>query len=95
MLGEQFDFDRTDEIDIRFRVMVIFLDETGSEKKSTLGDGVLLLSEFVSWSGSRTDLRVPMFLTGEDSETLQSAVLNITVEWTPESIPDEYEPPEF
>lgn len=94
-MTEQFEFDRTDETEIRFRVMVLFVDEEGVERKSTLGDGVLPLSEFVSWSGSRTDLRVPMFLAEEDAEPLESAVLNLTVEWTPENIPDEYEPPEF
>lgn len=94
-LGEQFEFYRTDEVDIRFRVMVKFLDEEGIEKKSTLGDGVLPLSEFVSWAGSRTDLRVPLFVDDDNGNPVETAILSTTVEWTPESIPDDYEPPQF
>lgn len=94
-LGEQFEFMRTDEIDIKFRIMVTYADEEGKENKMTLGDGVLPLAEFISWSGSKTDLEVPLFLTTEDAGSIESAVIGLVVEWTPESIPDEYEPPEF
>lgn len=94
-LGEQFEFSRTEEEDIRFRIMVTYQDDDGMENKMSLGDGVLPLSEFISWSGSKTDFEVPLFLTTEEEGSIESAVINLVVEWTPENIPDDYEPPEF
>lgn len=94
-LGEQFEFMRTYEDDIRFRIMVSYQDEYGKENKLSLGDGELQLSEYISWAGSKTDVQVPLLLTTEDEGSVESALINLVLEWTPENIPDDYEPPEF
>jgi hypothetical protein len=86
---------RNDEEDIRFRIMVTYQDDQGNENKMSLGDGVLPLSEFISWTGSKTDFEVPLFLTTPEEESIESAVIGLVVEWTPESIPDDYVSPEF
>ena len=94
-IDELFEFNKTTENIIQFRVMVAYHDETGAERKSSLGDGALKLDEFVGWAASTTEFDVPMIMQDKESGAFESAVLTIQLVWTPEEVPDDYEAPMF
>mgnify|MGYP000166766587 CR=1 FL=1 len=75
--------------------MLKYLDTDGVEKKSNLGDGELRLNEYISWSGTTTDVNVPLFIAEEDQEVFESAGVAIQMEWIPDEPVDNYEAPVF
>lgn len=94
-IGEVMEFYRTNETDVKFRLMIKFPDEDGNERKGTLGDGELELKDFISWAASQTDKNVDLYYMDENQEPFISAVVTIQVVWTPDDVPEEYEAPDF
>lgn len=75
--------------------MILEQDEKGMERKMTAGDGKLILSDYISSSAVETDARVPLFHLEEGQPPLETGLITVHIKWTPDPVPDEYEPPLF